>query len=67
MIQVLTLPINRRYATDSKNMMDKALKLIEAAKVHEQQQIDSPTGNRPSRPFKNTWKLQADGDLWEQA
>ena len=66
-IQVLTLPIRSRYATDSKSMMDKALKLIDAAKVHELQQIDSPYGNRPSRPFKKTWKLQTDGDLWEQA
>ena len=53
-IHVLTLPIRSRYATDSKSIMDKALKLIDAAKVHEQQQTDGPNGNRSSRPFKKS-------------
>ena len=48
-------------------MMGTALKLIGVANVHEQQQLDSPCGNTPSRPFKKTWKLPTDGDLWEQA
>ena len=63
-IQVLTMPFRSRYATDSKSMMDKALKLIDAAKKEEQQiQMKQASSNSSSmassqkrkNPFKKAW------------
>ena len=59
----MTFPIRSLYATDSKSMLDKALKIIAAAKVYEQQNEGKDERKRPNNPFKKAWKLQTDGDL----
>jgi len=65
-ITVLTIPCRSCYATDSASVLNKALRLIEAAErdlVDETMGISIKRGN----PFKKPWGLQVDGDLWEQA
>ena len=54
------------YATDSASMLDKPLRLIQAA---ERDLEDKSRGNITMRgnPLGKSWGLQVDGDLWEQA
>ena len=65
-ILVLTKPVRSNYATDSKNMMDKALYLIQQAKVIEDKRSRGEKLNSAC-PYKKAWGLQVDGDLWEIA
>ena len=65
-LAVLAMPIRTLYASDSNAVVDKANRLIEAARKIEQsgtEQHQSRMGN----PFGEPWGMQPDGDLWEQA
>ena len=65
-ILVLCKPIRSVYATDSKSMMDKAIQLLNQAKIVEERQRRGEKANI-AQPFKKAWGVQKDGDLWETA
>ena len=65
-IGVLAIPCRSIYATDSASMMDKALRLIQAAERDLDEEAKGINIKRGS-PFGRRWGLQVDGDLWEQA
>ena len=54
------------YATDSASMLNKALRLIQAAERN-LREIANGAITRRGNPFGKAWGLQVDGDLWEQA
>ena len=53
-IMVLAKPVRSSYATDSKDMMDKALLLIQQAHIIEQKLMRGEKVNTAS-PYKKTW------------
>jgi len=65
-IRVLAIPCSSCYATDSASMMNKALRLIEAAE-RDLEEEEMETEIKRGNPFRKPWGLQVDGDLWEQA
>ena len=64
-LRVLALPCRSLYATDSASMLNKAKRLIAAAKRN---QLEEEAGKEVLRgnPFGKAWGLQVDGDLLEQ-
>ena len=54
------MPIKSRYATDSASMMDKAIKMMEAAGNYEAQAIP----RRFRNPFKKPWGLHTNMETY---
>ena len=65
-IRVLAVPCRSMYATDSASMLNKALRLIQAADRNLRETANGAITRR-GNPFGKAWGLQVDGDLWEQA
>ena len=65
-LRVLAIPIRSHYASDSKAVVVKANKLLEAARKQEQN-ATNPNHCLTKNPFGKPWGMQPDGDLWEQA
>ena len=66
-IIVLMQPVRSNYATDSASMMGKALTLLaKAAEIEDKDSRQERVANRRN-PFKRSWSMQKDGDLWEIA
>jgi len=66
-ILVLTRPFRSRYSTDSASMKGKAEHIIRMATEIQKKESEGIKVTNKSNPYKKTWGLQRDGDLWEMA
>ena len=65
-LAVLAMPIRTLYASDSKAVVNKANRLIEAARKLEQSGTEQHQ-SRKGNPFGKPWGMQPDGEVREQA